>query len=388
MSNTLYWSEKYRPKTLVNVVGNARIVSRFSTMVGADVIMHMLLSGQSGVGKSTIVKCFLNEWFRKRIDLLQDPTWLKNLGLTKEEWFRKLWLEGVLELNASDERKVETVRRQVQNFASKYSKILPPGVFKVVLLDEVDSMQSIAQEALTHIIDQYESSTRFILICNNPEKIIPELHSRTAEIQFAPVSSYDILNRIKHVLTCENLPFCIADSALLNVIDSKNGDVRSSFNAIQSICNNLNKLTESKGEVIGEVQYSICESKQLQGELKQLNPEYTFDDIKQFIEIAPNEASKQLVQYCMENNVVGALSCLKNLKSKSLTVKQVIGFIYDYLCGSKYEILIEQEGKRQNWNLKQLKAKREILAKYHARVYGNECDHWIQLVSLTSLLCC
>ena len=88
----------------------------------------------------------------------------------------KQYKSMVLELNASDDRGIDVVREQIKVFASTRN-IFNAGV-KLIILDEADAMTSDAQAALRRVIEKYTSNTRFCMICNYVNKIIPALQSR------------------------------------------------------------------------------------------------------------------------------------------------------------------------------------------------------------------
>lgn len=68
--------------------------------------------------------------------------------------FGRNYQQAVLEMNASDERGIDVVRETIHSFAkSKYN--LPPGLSKIIILDEVDSMTTSAQQALRVIMEEY-----------------------------------------------------------------------------------------------------------------------------------------------------------------------------------------------------------------------------------------
>ena len=118
---SVFWSEKYRPICLDQVLGNKSIVSRFKAMTRGTLI-NLLLYGDAGCGKTTIVKCFVRDWFKHHLDVQQQDT-LSQLSGTIE--IQELLQKSILELNASDDRKIETIRTTIRNFAKKSAMCLP-----------------------------------------------------------------------------------------------------------------------------------------------------------------------------------------------------------------------------------------------------------------------
>ena len=135
------WAEKYRPKTLDDMVDREEIVSRFKSFVKDKNLPHLLLVGPAGVGKTTSILCLAHD--------LYGPG----------------YANSVLELNASDERGIDVIRDKVKNFA-RTSAIASEVSFKILILDEADSLTSAAQHALRRTMEVYTRTCRFCLIGN------------------------------------------------------------------------------------------------------------------------------------------------------------------------------------------------------------------------------
>ena len=140
-------------------------------------IPHLLLSGNAGIGKTTLAKILINE-----------------LGI--EEY-------DVLEINASRTNSVEDVRDKITNFV----QMIPFGPFKVVLLDEADYLSPNAQAALRGVMEEYHSTARFILTCNYPNRIIPAIHSRCQGFHVERTDLTEFTARVATILVDEAVDF-------------------------------------------------------------------------------------------------------------------------------------------------------------------------------------
>jgi replication factor C subunit 2/4 len=139
--------------------------------------------------------------------------------------------DAVLELNASDDRGIDTVRTKIKMFAQ--SKVtLPLGRHKVVILDEADAMTSAAQQALRRTMEIFSHSTRFALACNSSEKIIEPIQSRCAILRFSRLSDTDVLGRCVAVAGAENVP--TVPGGLEAIVFVADGDMRQALNALQA----------------------------------------------------------------------------------------------------------------------------------------------------------
>ena len=143
------WVEKYRPATLSELVSHASIISTIGQLVSARKLPHLLLYGPPGTGKTTTILAAARQLNGER------------------------WRSMTLELNASDDRGIGVVRDRIKVFAS--TKQMFAAGFKLIILDEADAMTSSAQFSLRRVIEKYTKNTRFCLICNYVNKIIPAL---------------------------------------------------------------------------------------------------------------------------------------------------------------------------------------------------------------------
>ena len=211
------WVEKYRPKNLDGYVFRDEHQRKQAKLwVKEKSIPHLLFSGAAGIGKTTMAKILINE-----------------LGI--EEF-------DVLEINASRTNSVDEVRNKITNFV----QMIPFGPFKVVLLDEADYLSPNAQAALRGVMEEYHMTSRFILTCNYPNRIIPAIHSRCQGYHMERIDQTEFTARVATILVEEQVDIDLETLDLY--VKATYPDLRKCINMVQQNVTDAKLHAPSKGD--------------------------------------------------------------------------------------------------------------------------------------------
>lgn len=154
MIENFLFVEKYRPRKVEDTILPTKLKAMFTAMVKQGQVPTLLLTGKPGVGKTTVARAILEE-----------------LG------------HDSIVINGSLEGNIETLRNDIQSFASTVSMT---GGRKYVIIDEADFLNPNSfQPALRNFLEKYSKNCGFILTCNYPNRIIKEIKSRCSEVEFS-----------------------------------------------------------------------------------------------------------------------------------------------------------------------------------------------------------
>lgn len=196
------WTEKYRPTTIDEMVGDFKHKIK-KYLENPSAMQHLLLHSLTpGTGKSTLSRVII-----------------KSLNA------------DALILNASEDRKIETIREKVNEFVK--TKSSKPGVRRIVFMDEGDGLTSSAQDALRNLMETYASNALFIITCNHIKKIIDPIKSRCVVIEFSKPEKQEMFDYLKKICFKENVEY--TDEGIYSLIDKNYPSIRNCVQALQSI---------------------------------------------------------------------------------------------------------------------------------------------------------
>ena len=196
------WIEKYRPKTIDDVILNNDQKEFFQKCIAKKEIPHVIFFGPPGSGKTTLAKILIDCLVESDLDLMA--------------------------LNGSDTTGVDSMRDEIKPFLQS-----PPmnSRFKIVWVDECDYLSKNAQASLRNMMETYAENGRFILTCNYQSKIIEPLMSRCTQFEMKTIPQDYVINFVKSILQKENIEF--SEDTVKLTVSSLLPDVRKVINTIQ-----------------------------------------------------------------------------------------------------------------------------------------------------------
>jgi len=206
------WVERFRPKTLNDIISHDVHINTIKKLIKKKMMPHFIFTGPAGTGKTSTILAIVRKLYDVNYSVM------------------------VLEINASEERGIETVRQKIKDFLEIkgiFNVTDTYNAFKTIILDEADAMTPDAQSLIVSFIEKYSINVRFCLICNYPKKINPLIISRCKVLKFKPLNDKAITKKLIDI--SKESKINLDSSGIKTLLSISNGDMRKILNTLQVV---------------------------------------------------------------------------------------------------------------------------------------------------------
>lgn len=230
MHDSFIWAEKYRPNNISQYAFQSETIQDWvSNTIAKGNMPHLLLSGAAGTGKSSLVNVLV-----------------KSLNIDDADY---------MEINASAKTSIDNIREEVMTFASN----TPFGKFKVIVLEEADSISDEGQKALKLVVEQ-AGDCRFVFTTNELHKINEAIKSRCTCIAFTEPSKHQILEILLNIMVSESIDIVDPEDVAI-LIDQHYPDIRQTINALQYACSSGKFVLTNFYDQLAELTEALVQNK-------------------------------------------------------------------------------------------------------------------------------
>lgn len=301
--------EKYRPKNFDDLLFDDFIGNKIKNILLTKQIPNMIVTGEPSTGKTSTILFMAKQIYGKDIS------------------------EHVLELNASDDRGLVMIQQTIMPFCKKKTSL-----YKLIILDEADSITTKAQSLLNNIIAEFKETTRFIFICNEGFKIGESIQSRCMILYFPRITKKNLKNKIVDICTKEKYKY--DDKGIKKLLFSSGYDIRQCINNLECIMYSYDMLNEESVDNIIDIPklhiikmiISSCNKRDLNMVMEHTNTLYNSgysanDIILTFMKYIENKED-DIDEYELENEI----EVYKQLSESFIKVNLIDNFVQLMAC--------------------------------------------------------
>jgi replication factor C subunit 3/5 len=252
--------EKFRPTNFDDIVLDPLNKNILRNIIETSYFPNLLFYGPPGTGKTTTIINLVNSYQIKNNQ--------QRKGL-------------MIHLNASDERGIDIIRNQINQFVN--TKNLFNQGMKFVILDEVDYMTKNAQQALRYLLQSYSNNVRFCLICNYISRIDEGLQNEFLKLRFNQLPEPEIINFLNNISMKEELNLSM--ESLKKIQRLYKSDIRSMINFIQ-LNQNIDEINIIDNHIWEKLYADISNISESEKYINSISLKYNIDKkniIKDFI---------------------------------------------------------------------------------------------------------
>lgn len=218
----LPWIEKYRPSKVDDIYIDTSTKYKIKKMINEKTLPNILITGTPGTGKTSTIKSIA------------------------KEMYGKYYNDGVLELNASDDRDVKSADEIIASFCKKKYRVNDNDMYdssgnlmypkeKLLILDEADNMTEKAQNYINKNMTEYLSTTKFAFTCNDSTQISRGIQSQCMIMRFRSLSLQDVIAKLEKICISEKIKY--DHDGLYEIALYSEGDMRHAINTLQNVYN-------------------------------------------------------------------------------------------------------------------------------------------------------
>jgi DNA polymerase III delta prime subunit len=202
---------KYKPYFIEDFCMEQDLIDVIKNLLEVD-YLNLLFVGNNGTGKTTLLNCLIREYY----------------GLTKEQSFPE---NNILFINNLKEQGIQYFRNEMKTFCQSHSIIY--GKKKLVIIDDIDSINEHSQQVFRNYIDKYSRNIHFISVCSNVQKVIESLQSRLHIIQLTVPNSKQINELLNRIVSNENIQ--IDEESKEHLLLASHGSIRVMLNYLEKM---------------------------------------------------------------------------------------------------------------------------------------------------------